>query len=560
MSVRRGISAKAFSCSVVLAGALAAGGCDREASVPIATGDAVDGAPGTINLDQGWTREIQDQAWFVSFGSRLMPYAWFLHLEQANSGEPFRSDDHLAGMGFLAQHPSANNVDGLPVGFSRDRDEDGIEWVGLTCAACHTGEVHYRGARLRIDGGQGLLDFSAFEDSVIAAMTATAASRQKFDRFARRVVQGDGDASAYDQLKAQLVVRTDALVARQRMNATDVPYGHGRLDAFGQIFNAAAVAFIGEPANRRAPDAPVSYPVLWSAAHLDVVQWNGSAPNAGPGPLVQNATTALAVYGHIDMRADAGARGYASSVNVDNLAKIQNWIYRLKAPQWPEPILGNIAQERARRGAELYSDHCQSCHEISARDDQSRKLKTTLVPVDEIGTDPKMARNFLTRRANSGFLEGRKAAYLTGDRMGAQTATINLVVHAAMGALLRHPIEATHAALKDYHAVYKANIDAHPDYYKARPLDGIWSSAPYLHNGSVPTLHDLLLPPEQRPDAFHVGGREFDAERVGLESGPVENRSRFDTRKPGNDNGGHEYGTTLSQDQRMDLIEFLKTL
>ena len=129
-----------------------------------------------------------------------------------------------------------------------------------------------------------------------------------------------------------------------------------------------------------------------------------------------------------------------------------------------------------------------------------------------------------------------------------------------MGALLRHPIEATHAALEDYHAVYKASIDAHPDYYKARPLDGIWSSAPYLHNGSVPTLHDLLLPPEQRPDAFHVGGREFDAERVGLESGPGENRSRFDTREPGNDNGGHEYGTTLSQDQRMDLIEFLKTL
>ncbi|MEO1576951.1 MAG: di-heme-cytochrome C peroxidase, partial [Pseudomonadota bacterium] len=309
------------------------------------TGDPVDGAPGVINLEQGWSAEVQDEAWFLTFGSRLMPYSWFLALEQPGGGGLLRDRDFLATLGFLAQQASANNPDGLPVGFSRD-DADHVPWVGLTCAACHTGEVHFKGARLRIDGGQSLIDFTAFESAVIEAMSYTLADPGRFERFAQRVratSEDVRDAASFDnRLKVALIERAEALDARRRMNATDVAYGHGRLDAFGQIFNAAAVEFLGLPENRRSPDAPVSFPVLWSAPHLDRVQWNGSAPNAGPGPLVQNVTTALAVYGHIDMSGDGLVPGYPSSVHLDNLAKIQNWLYDLKSPLWPENILGGI--------------------------------------------------------------------------------------------------------------------------------------------------------------------------------------------------------------------------
>ncbi|MEO1576761.1 MAG: hypothetical protein AAFU65_17575, partial [Pseudomonadota bacterium] len=127
--------------------------------------------------------------------------------------------------------------------------------------------------------------------------------------------------------------------------------------------------------------------------------------------------------------------------------------------------------------------------------------------------------------------------------------------------LLRHPVEAVRAALTDYHAVIKATLDARPHYYKARPLDGIWASAPYLHNGSVPTLRDLLEPPDQRPSRFYVGGRELDVERVGLLSPPASDDDRwFDVSERGNGNGGHDYGTALSTEDKDDLIEFLKTL
>ena len=94
--------------------------------------------------------------------------------------------------------------------------------------------------------------------------------------------------------------------------------------------------------------------------------------------------------------------------------------------------------------------------------------------------------------------------------------------------------------------------------YKARPLNGIWATAPYLHNGSVPNLWALLQPVAQRPARFFVGSREFDPVRVGQvsEQGP----SLLDTSLPGNSNRGHLAGTTLPEADKRALLEYLKTL
>ncbi|HEX8654822.1 MAG TPA: di-heme-cytochrome C peroxidase [Allosphingosinicella sp.] len=104
--------------------------------------------------------------------------------------------------------------------------------------------------------------------------------------------------------------------------------------------------------------------------------------------------------------------------------------------------------------------------------------------------------------------------------------------------------------------------------YKARPLTGIWATGPYLHNGSVPNLYELLLPPDQRSTSFWVGTRQFDSVRVGYVTTPSnENSFQFRTRDDaaqviwGNWNGGHDYGNArLSERDRTDLVEYLKTL
>ncbi len=96
--------------------------------------------------------------------------------------------------------------------------------------------------------------------------------------------------------------------------------------------------------------------------------------------------------------------------------------------------------------------------------------------------------------------------------------------------------------------------------YAGRPLTAVWAAAPYLHNDSVPTLYDLLLPAARRPVKFRRGGRLFDPVKIGYVEPPVGQPAFvFDTTLTGNHNTGHEYGTDLSEADRDALLEYLKT-
>jgi len=533
-------------------------GCGKKPDTPpMPAGTKVDGGSGVVDLDQGWSHADQDGASFASFGSRLLPKTWLQHLEVAGGSELFIADANMAALGFLVQTPTKANPAGFPVGFTVHADKQGREWAGLGCAACHTGQVDYKGTRMRIDGGQALIDFDEFEGDLLESLSATAAQDDKFGRFADALKVKAADRQA---LRNELVAAAQKLDARHRLNDSPVRYGPGRLDAFGQIFNAVAVEFLGVPGNLRVPDAPVSYPVMWDASHLDLVQWNGSAPNAGPGPLLQNVTTALAVYGSLDIRGKDELAGYPSSVDFKHLGQIQNWFYKLRAPRWPEAVLGKLDGAKLARGASLYSAQCQGCHALSDRNNPKRQLKSTLTPLDVVGTDPKMVRNFLDAKVSTGPWQGRKVAVVAGDKFGAQAQSIDLVAHAAISATLRHPLSAIKDAAGSWHTVYKAGIAKHPDYYKARPLSGIWASAPYLHNGSVPSLSELLKPPPARVASFHVGSREFDPALVGLSTAEGANTMLFDTTQAGNGNAGHEFGTKLTDAEKADLLEYLKSL
>jgi hypothetical protein len=104
--------------------------------------------------------------------------------------------------------------------------------------------------------------------------------------------------------------------------------------------------------------------------------------------------------------------------------------------------------------------------------------------------------------------------------------------------------------------------------YKARPLAGVWATGPFLHNGSVPSLYDLLLPPSERPTRFNVGTREFDPKHVGFVTTPRPDNDFVFTVKTSNgaliqanSNQGHDYGNaSLSEHQRMALVEYLKII
>ena len=129
---------------------------------------------GEVALCQNWNAEEQQRFWFLSQGSQIIPYSWFLALEQATSARPFRDPGYLDGFRYLPQRPTPMNPDGLPIGFTRDsaRGNDDYEyisdsWLGMTCAACHTGQVEFGGHKVLIDGAPTMADFEGFLNALV---------------------------------------------------------------------------------------------------------------------------------------------------------------------------------------------------------------------------------------------------------------------------------------------------------------------------------------------------------------------------------------------------------
>ncbi len=528
---------------------------------------AGDGAGRVAFLDQGWTPRDATDFYFHTQGSRLLPYDWFLALEQTASTALFHESGHLAGFGYLPQRPSRANPDGLPVGFARDPERTGefAGWVGFTCAACHTSELHHAATAYRIDGGPGGGDLQAFLAALSAALRTTLDDQPRFDRFATRL--GVGDRA---DLRRRLGEEVRHRERYEDQNRTPHPHGPARLDAFGRIVNTVLTDAVGvsDAENIRPPDAPVSYPFLWDTPHHDRVQWNGVARNTVRGSdrvggLARNVGEVLGVFGRVTVSEPGTAStltGYRSSARVPDLLHLEELLRKLQSPQWPADF-PPLAEEKVHAGAELFARHCAGCHADIDRSDPSRAVTAVLTPVRQVGTDPRMAANFAGRSGRTGRLEGRRTYFSAGDRFGPTARADDVIVHVVVGVILGSPWKNYQnvglTLLRDQPLVAAAGDDPLL-VYKARPLNGVWATAPFLHNGSVPTLFDLLRPPAGRPVEFRVGSRRFDPVRVGFESAAWS--FRFDTRLPGNANTGHEYGTTLTDDQRWQLVEYLKSI
>ncbi|MEE7449094.1 cytochrome C oxidase subunit III [Methylobacterium radiotolerans] len=561
-------------------------------------------------LQQSWNP--RERAWFygASQGSQIMPYAWFMSLERPDDGALFVADG-LARFGYLPNpydgEPGSIRT-GLPIGFVKDVDDRG-EWIGMTCAACHVNRVDLRGRSILIDGGPADADMFAFIEELGRAVAQTADDTARFERFARRVIPPELSAPGKDpseadrrRLRASLTRFAEDFSRYVASSRTTVPWGPARLDAFGMIFNRATGIDLRDPHNIAPPDAPVSYPFLWDTSWHDRVQWNGSAPNGlAVERLGRNVGEVLGVFARTDIREPTlPPLWFETSADRVNLLRIENQLGALTAPAWPDRIAPRTeAQERdAAAGKAHYDRYCVSCHAI-APTGANRTQTVTLTPLAEIGTDARMATNAVSRRARTGILEGVRMPFLaTTLPLAAETSSLELVSALVAGAILapidRGPdpsgigadqaiildrllkrgsaaLESRNEMLNDVSTAggkgLVANfIDARRDrdllVYKARPLNGIWATGPYLHNGSVPNLYELLLPSARRSRTFRVGSRELDETRIGFRSdiGPF----LFDTALPGNANAGHEgpaYGTEQLDDvQRRQLLEYLRTL
>lgn len=528
-----------------------------------------------VHLDQNWSAHDRDWFYHINQGSRLIDYQVFLNLE-ATTGALFRDPQHLAGFGFIAATASQYNPDRLPVGFSRDRG-----YLGITCAACHTGEITYNKRRIRIDGGQSQIDLQAFLLRLEQALKATLDDAAKLTRFAQRA------GLSVDTARQRMLQAFEHRAGENHHNMTSLRYGPSRLDAFGAILNKG-LRLTGVDNNMNAPDAPTSYPYIWDTPHHDWVEWNGSSPNPVEGALAHNVGEVIGVYGHVSTERDhlpGGVdQGYRSSVRMRALRRVEKHVATLTSPVWPERYLSAIDRDLAARGEPLYQNYCGECHQPINRRDPARHIKVRMSSIAAAGTDPKMAQNALKHTGASGRFEGEKRFYFAGDVIEAQAPALFIVNHIMGGVMLNHPLQVW-LARRDARLLGHGE-DRHPRKfldgelmpvgeetsmtalaaYKARPLNGVWATAPYLHNGSVLNLYELMLPAEQRTPVFALGDWQFDVSRVGYRGERCANGFVLDTKVSGNSNAGHEYGTgkdgkaALSDAERYAIIEYIKTL
>ena len=548
-------------------------------------------APSWTGLDQGWSAQDAQSFWFTSQGSMLVPYPWFLALEEAASQARFR--DQLPRLGYLEVGPSSANPDALPIGFVKNRrQQGGWDMLGLTCSGCHTTRLEVGNAVVQVEGGPSLADFGGMLNGLVAALQATAADDAKFQRFAQAVV-GESTGAKAGSLRTDLAAFTKTLAERKERNDPPQPYGRGRVDALGNILNEVMAEDLGVPENRQPADAPVSYPVIWDAHQHDFVQWNGSAPNAGPGPLLRNIGEVLGVFGHMEFTPRKGRFPVYKTATADvaNLKAMEDILTRLESPRWPAsfPAVDTV---KATAGGAVYAKHCQACHALIDRTDPNRRIKAHMVEAAHVGTDALAAENFVKRTARTGVLKGTPIFVNLLEAFGETAPAGDVLRNAVFGvqlgsfgiglphphglaipaggvpALLDSDWKALEQKVKDQETALKTLVAGNPKQltvamYKARPLNGVWASAPYLHNGSVPSLAQMLTPPAERTKRFFVGTRQYDPVDVGLRQ--VESESgvayfAFDTTVRGNANTGHPYGTNLTADEKRSLIEYLKTL
>jgi mono/diheme cytochrome c family protein len=570
--------------------------------------------PKRQELEQAWNDDIRTKFWFTSQGSRIMLYTWFTWLEQANNQNLFRDAQHMEELRYLPINSSNMNPAGLPIGFALDRDKkSGMAWVGLTCAACHTNQLDYQGTKILIEGAPTLANFVLFYQRLVSALDTTHRDDQKFKRFANRVLGTDYSQANSDELHSQLLNVAIKASERQQVNALPASYSrdftsYARLDAFGNIQNAGTAFALHDLNNKNIPNAPVSYPFIWGTHQSDVVQWNASAPNtAVVGPLVRNMGEVVGVFGGLNIEQAAWWQRlvgikvkYTSSVDMLGLGHLESWVKTLRSPQWPEQYLPPVNAVKAAKGKALYQAECVECHQVILRENESDHYVSVKTPVGGVGTDPAAAWNAANNRANTLILEGVKDKIVLGSRFKETAAAIDIPVNGVVGLVLERPLLALKAGLIPEKTNNKRFSDAKQTYdenslkeslqvlvsaqkniastrlkamkenkyaglvYKARPLNGVWATAPYLHNGSVPTLWSLLQTPETRPVEFRVGNREFDPVNVGYntELGPsIFNVLDVDGNTiAGNANSGHTYGTALTNDDKWALVEYMKTL
>ncbi len=566
-------------------------------------------ASSPVMIDQGknWTDTAREKFYTQDQGSRIMPLKWINALKQSN-GDSFMADS-LSRYGYLPNTKS--EAPGLPIGFTV-ADEHGDKIIGLTCSACHSRQIEVSGISYRIDGGPAITDIQSFMSDLDIAVNTVISDPAAFEKFAISVLGTSPKQQDKDKLRTDLT--TWFLPYNTIMKAslpTDSPWGPSRLDAVSMIFNRVSGLDIGVAPNHMIPenikraDVPARYPFIWNAPIQDTTQWPGFAPNGNRiFGLSRNLGEVFGVFAVFHPKKDESRLlkiNYVdnNSANFHGLNKLESLVKKIGPPKWPWKLDTALAAEGQKvfnkKDPAEENESCADCHGIKDGKTRSLTHKTWATPILDVGTDSREV-NLLSSQVKTGILEG--AVIFPGKPpLKAIDSAFSVLGTVVEGSILQHylPVELTaqeqnqRSKLDLLKSKFKAEVEkledlgdlgglddlkeafqmkaptATPSFpYESRVLQGIWAVAPYLHNGSIPTLTELLTPAEKRVSEFKVGPA-YDPDKVGLAIEQTKFNATLKTtdctkRDSGNSRCGHDYGTTFTDKEKKALLEYLKSL
>jgi len=387
-----------------------------------------------------------------------------------------------------------------PIGTSYREKPVGL--VGLNCAACHVGTIRENeDADPQIVLGKPA---QAFDLQAYARFLFAVGQDDRFgaDYLMPRIKDANQEMSIIDRLLYRYFVipqTRDALV-RQAKQFAWMDIRPASGPGRVDTFNPFNEFFGLNPAGNEIVGT-ASLPSIWNQSDRVGMHlhWDGNNSSVDE----RNINAAIG----------AGAiKDQEDRIDLDGIKRIAEWTFSDLHPV-PYPA-ARLDQDLANQGQQVFQTYCASCHAADG------EYVGQVTDIAEIGTDRERLDSFTEELVISLNLTGKGKEW-------------------------------------EYSHFKKTNG------YANMLLDGIWLRGPYLHNGSVPTLRDLLKTPGSRPQTFYVGIDVYDFENVGYRSeGPYaeENGVLFDTNVRGNSNSGHEYGTALTDEQKSALIEFLKTM
>jgi hypothetical protein len=597
-------------------------------------------------LDQGWTTDQREKFHHTSQGALIMPYSWFFALEQPQPGnrEPFAAASNLVRYNLMPAQKSKYNPDGLPVGLGRQHvDSDHYqaigcgappcpagaalhrEWLTYTCASCHLTRLNYKGQSVLIDAGRSQWNFTVFNTTLANLLVLTRYVPGAFERFAAKVIafekrpDTDGERAAVkrelDQFLRNPAVM-DGIVATIKQTYP-TKEGFGRLDALGRGANGQFGSL--DDRNVRPADAPVVIPPLWYSHDYDWVL----SVTPSRQPLGRNVTEAWGLNSAVDLTNPNPKKQFHTSIRMSHMFWLETLVSVMTPPKWPEQILGAVDREKAELGRHLYEEKvfegaltpadeqwcgdakpcpnpgtptkglCARCHgpveEVRANQHGKRYWQLPMYKLSVIGTDTRDADNFQARIVYTGKLKNRFG--------GREQVGLGEALHVVTTEVISRELDHERIAPEDRASVtgFRDNDFRVAPAYAARPLNGYWATPPYLHNGSVPNLYELLSPVAERSSTFWTGSLEYDPVKVGYQTAKFPGGFEFQTKRSlagaavnsltelfagrpgfsrnviGNSNQGHEFrdaprgtkgviGPALSPQERMALIEYMKIM